>query len=45
VINEMVSPDDVYDAAAAWASRFVDGPRDALAAAKAGVDGVFAGPG
>ena len=44
VINELVAPDDVYDAAAAWASRFVDGPRDALAAAKAGVDGVFGAP-
>ena len=41
VINEMVAPDDVYEAAAAWASRFVDGPRDVLAAAKVGVDGVF----
>jgi enoyl-CoA hydratase len=41
LIDEMVAPDDVYDAAAAWAGRFVDGPRDALAAAKAGVDGVF----
>ncbi len=44
VINEMVAPDEVYDAAAAWASRFVDGPRDALAAAKARVDGVFTRP-
>jgi enoyl-CoA hydratase len=44
LIDEMVSPDGVYDAAAAWASRFVDGPRDALAAAKAGVDGVSALP-
>jgi len=44
LINEMVAPDDVYDAAAAWASRFVDRPRDALAAAKAGVDGVFTAP-
>ncbi|BBX48853.1 enoyl-CoA hydratase [Mycobacterium cookii] len=41
LINEMVAPDDVYDAAAAWAGRFVDGPRDALAAAKAGVDAAF----
>jgi enoyl-CoA hydratase len=39
LINEMVAPDGVYDAAAAWASRFVDGPRSALAAAKAGIDG------
>ncbi|KAA8964799.1 enoyl-CoA hydratase [Mycobacterium sp.] len=41
VIDEMVAPDDVYDAAAAWASRFVDAPRQALAAAKASVDEVF----
>jgi enoyl-CoA hydratase len=41
VIDEMVAPDDVYGAAAAWAGRFVDGPRQALAAAKAGVDEVF----
>ncbi|MGA9491291.1 MAG: enoyl-CoA hydratase [Mycobacterium sp.] len=44
LIDEMVAPDDVYDAAVAWAGRFVDGPRDALAAAKAGVDGVFEVP-
>ena len=44
LIDEMVAPDGVYDAAAAWASRFVDGPRVALAAAKAGIDGVFALP-
>jgi enoyl-CoA hydratase len=42
VIDEMVAPDDVYDAAAAWASRFVDTRRDALAAAKAGIDDVYA---
>jgi len=44
LINEMVAPDGVYDAAAAWASRFVDGPRSALAAAKAGIDGGCALP-
>jgi enoyl-CoA hydratase len=33
-----VAPDGVYDAAVAWASRFVDVPRAALAAAKAGID-------
>lgn len=27
LIDEMVAPDDVYDAAAAWARRFLDGPR------------------
>ncbi|MGH3576018.1 MAG: enoyl-CoA hydratase, partial [Mycobacterium sp.] len=41
LIDEMVAPDNVYDAAAAWAGRFVDGPRQALAAAKAGIDDVF----
>jgi enoyl-CoA hydratase len=41
VIDELAGPDDVYDAAAAWAGRFVDGPRQALAAAKAGIDEVF----
>jgi enoyl-CoA hydratase len=37
----MVAPDDVYDAAAAWARRFLDGPTRALAAAKAGINAVF----
>jgi enoyl-CoA hydratase len=41
LIDEMVAPDDVYDAAAAWAGRFVDVPGYALAAAKAGIDEVF----
>ena len=41
VIDDMVAPDDVYDAAVAWAGRFVEGPPDALAAAKAGIDEVF----
>ena len=41
LIDEMVAPDDVYDAAAAWARRFLDGPRHALAAAKAGINDVF----
>jgi enoyl-CoA hydratase len=41
LIDEMVAPDHVYDAAAAWAGRFVDGPRHALAAAKAAIDDVF----
>lgn len=41
LIDEMVAPDDVYDAAAAWARRFLDGPRHALAAAKAGINAVF----
>ena len=41
LIDEMVAPDDVYDAAAAWARRFLDGPTRALAAAKAGINAVF----
>ncbi len=41
VIDEMVAPDDVYDAAAAWARRFLDGPPHALAAAKAGINAVL----
>ncbi|SON62652.1 putative enoyl-CoA hydratase echA17 [Mycobacterium simulans] len=41
LIDEMVAPDDVYDAAAEWARRFLDGPSYALAAAKAGIDDVF----
>jgi enoyl-CoA hydratase len=40
VIDEMVAPDDVYDAAVAWARRFLHGPRQALAAAKAGINKV-----
>jgi enoyl-CoA hydratase len=38
VIDEMVSPDGVYDAALAWAKRFVDYPPQVLAAAKAAFD-------
>jgi enoyl-CoA hydratase len=41
LIDEMVAPDDVYDAAAAWARRFLDGPPRARAAAKAGINDVF----
>ena len=41
LIDEMVAPDDVYDAAAGWARRFLDGPPHALAAAKAGINDVF----
>src|ERR1700736_61028 len=41
LIDDMVAPDNVYDAAVAWAGRFVDGPQYALAAAKAGIDEVF----
>ena len=35
LIDEMVAPDAVYDAAAAWAQRLVEHPRQVLAAAKA----------
>ena len=38
LIDEMVAPDGVYDAALAWAKRFVDYPPQALAAAKATFD-------
>ncbi len=41
LVDDMVAPDDVYDAAAAWAVRFVDGPPQALAAVKAGIDEAF----
>jgi enoyl-CoA hydratase len=41
LIDEMVAPDGVYDAAAAWVSRFVGAPRSALAAAKAGLDDIY----
>jgi enoyl-CoA hydratase len=39
LIDEMVAPDSVYDAALAWARRFVDYPPQVLAAAKAAFDG------
>ena len=39
LIDEMVAPDAVYDAAVAWARRFVDAPAHVLAAAKAAIDG------
>lgn len=38
LIDEMVAPDGVYDAALAWAKRFVDYPPQVLAAAKASFD-------
>ncbi len=44
VVDDMVAPDHVYEAAVAWASRFVAAPAHALAAAKACVDDVFAKP-
>lgn len=39
LVDELVSPDGVYDAALAWARRFVDYPPEVLAAAKAAFDG------
>ncbi|CAN5401254.1 enoyl-CoA hydratase [soil metagenome] len=42
LLDELVAPDHVYDAAAAWVKRFVDGPVEALAAAKAVIDGSVA---
>jgi enoyl-CoA hydratase len=41
LIDEMAAPDDVYDAAAAWARRFLDGPHHAFAVAKASINDVF----
>ena len=41
VIDDMVAPDDVYSAAAAWAQRFAASPAQAVAAAKAGINAVF----
>jgi enoyl-CoA hydratase len=38
LIDEMVAPDAVYDAAVAWAERLVDHPPQVLAAAKASFD-------
>jgi enoyl-CoA hydratase len=39
LIDEMVAPDGVYDAAVAWARRFADHPPQVLAAAKATFSG------
>lgn len=38
LIDQMVAPDGVYDAAVAWAERFVEHPAQVLAAAKASFD-------
>jgi enoyl-CoA hydratase len=35
LIDEMVAPDAVYDAAVAWAQRLVEHPPQVIAAAKA----------
>lgn len=39
LVDELVAPDDVYNAALAWARRFSDAPAVALAGAKALIDG------
>ncbi|MCU1679295.1 MAG: paaG [Amycolatopsis sp.] len=39
ILDEIVAPDDVYDAALKWVSQFVNGPAVALKAAKAAIDG------
>ncbi|MBY8847907.1 enoyl-CoA hydratase/isomerase family protein, partial [Saccharothrix sp. MB29] len=39
MVDEVVAPDDVYEAARRWAGQFVGGPVRAYAAAKAAVDG------
>ena len=39
MVDEVVAPDEVYDAARRWAEQFVTGPARALAAAKAAIDG------
>lgn len=39
LVDELVAPDHVYDAALAWASRFIEYPARVLAAAKAAIDG------
>ncbi|MGW0158033.1 enoyl-CoA hydratase [Mycobacterium sp. NPDC003323] len=39
LVDEMVAPDGVYDAALAWARRHADAPAHVLAGAKAMVDG------
>lgn len=39
LVDELVAPDDVYDAALAWANRFSDAPAAALAGAKVLIDG------
>jgi enoyl-CoA hydratase/carnithine racemase len=38
LVDEVVTPDDVYEAARRWAAQFANGPAQALAAAKSAVD-------
>lgn len=39
ILDEVVAPDDVYVVARRWAEQFVNGPAQALAAAKQAIDG------
>jgi enoyl-CoA hydratase len=41
LVDELVAPDNVYDAALAWSVRFIDAPPAALAGAKALIDGTL----
>jgi enoyl-CoA hydratase len=43
LIDEMVAPDGVYDAALSWARRYVDAPARLLSAAKSMIDAAGAG--
>ncbi|MEO6793258.1 MAG: enoyl-CoA hydratase [Mycobacterium sp.] len=40
LVDEMVAPDGVYDAAVKWAGRFVDTPPQALAGVKASIEDI-----
>lgn len=42
VLDQLVAPDHVFDGAMTWAQRLVDAPAEALAAAKAVIDGSVA---
>lgn len=41
LLDELVAPDDVYNAALAWANRFADAPLAAVGGAKALIDGAL----
>lgn len=45
LVDELVAPDDVYEAAVAWAGRFLGAPAHALAAAKAAINAACGGLG
>jgi enoyl-CoA hydratase len=44
LLDELVAPDHVYDSAVAWADRLAAAPAEALAAAKAVIDGTYDKP-